>query len=81
MFKQLLYKTLLQQVCYGQIKYKEKGKEEIANTRGYQFLNADEQRDVVHARKVNDIISPAKYKEEYNELRNIIYFPVHLTEG
>jgi len=63
------------------VKYKEKEKEERGNIRGYQFLNADQQRDVVHARKVNDIISPAKYKEEYNELRNIIYFPVHLTDG
>lgn len=63
------------------MKYKEKGKEAIGNIRGYQFLDANEQRDVVHARKVNDLISPAKYKEEYNEIRNIIYFPVHLTEG
>uniref|UniRef100_H2XZE3 SH3 domain-containing protein n=1 Tax=Ciona intestinalis TaxID=7719 RepID=H2XZE3_CIOIN len=52
-----------------------------SKVRGYQFLKASEQRDVAHASKVNDLISPAKYKEEYNELRNIIYFPVHLTDG
>ena len=63
------------------MKYKKKGKEKSADMKGYQFLNASEQRDIVHASKVNDIISPAKYKEEYNELRNIIYFPVHLTKG
>nr|CAB3264277.1 nebulin [Phallusia mammillata] len=61
--------------------YKRKGKEETGKCRAYQVLRAEEQRDVAHARKVNDIISPAKYREEYNEIRNIIYFPVHLTQG
>ena len=63
------------------VKYKKKAKEVIFNTCGYQYLDANEHLDLIHARKVNAIISPSKYKEEYNDLRNVIYFPVHLTEG
>nr|XP_026693118.1 nebulin [Ciona intestinalis] len=72
-------KTVAQQTS--DVEYKKDGKEITSKVRGYQFLKASEQRDVAHASKVNDLISPAKYKEEYNELRNIIYFPVHLTDG
>lgn len=64
-----------------QILYKKKGKEQSATCQGYQRLKALDHRDVAHAIKVADLISDSKYKEEYNELRNIIYFPVHLTTG
>nr|XP_039266500.1 nebulin-like isoform X9 [Styela clava] len=61
--------------------YKKKGKEESSKCQAYQHLPAKDHRDVAHAIKIRDIISDSKYKEEYNELRNIIYFPVHLTTG
>lgn len=53
----------------------------MAKCQAYQRLKALEHRGVAHAIKVADLISNTKYKEEYNELRNIIYFPVHLTTG
>merc|ERR1712136_528495 len=61
--------------------YKAKGKEDNEAMRGYQKLSALEHREISHAAKFKDMISPKKYHEEWDEIRHLVYYPVHITPG
>jgi len=62
------------------VKYKAPGLEIRTKTRGYQRLTADERNDVKNSIRVTDLCSINKYKEEYNRLRDMVYFPFDLTD-
>merc|ERR1712096_299278 len=61
------------------VKYKSDALDIRSKTKGYQVLKAQERGDVRNALRADAILSINKYKEEYDRLRDLVYFPFDLT--
>ena len=49
--------------------------------RGFQTMNSKDHPIVQQGIKAAELMSDKKYKEDYMEDRDCIYYPVHLTPG
>ena len=67
---------LLNEVAYSQSR-----RDCIDKFKGFQNMDAHQHPIVVHGTEANDRISNAKYTEEWNEMKEMIYFPVQITPG
>ena len=63
-----------------QVRYKSDALDIRSRTKGYQILNAGERGDVINALRADKILSVNKYREEYDRLRDLVYFPFDLTK-
>ena len=61
--------------------YSKQRQEVINKYKGFQHMDAHLHPVVAEGERVNDIISKAKYIEDYLMERNFIYFPAHITPG